>query len=91
MSESSVKGLMQSPGEGEGLNQGWWGLIRKTKLSTVHDSDMINYRGYHLLNIYYEVEIVSTLYGFNSCNNSMLTGLNIFILQIRKLSHGEIT
>lgn len=65
--------------------------MRKVKHCTVHDGDMINYRGYHLLNTYYVLELISTLYEFNSHNSPMIAGHNIFILRMRKLSHEEIT
>lgn len=50
MSESSDKRLVQNLGKGEGLNQGAWGSMRKLKHCTIHDGDMINYNGCHLLN-----------------------------------------
>lgn len=43
MSESSVR-LVQHPDKGEGLNQDMGGSIR---MGISHDSDMVNYRGYH--------------------------------------------
>lgn len=41
---------MQGPGERGCLDQGPWGWIRKTPGSAVHDSDVFNCGGYHLLN-----------------------------------------